>query len=51
MEELIEILESVNNVLSISFDNINKMWTITYKNGLHPDTMSSDLIIEFLQNA
>ena len=51
MIELLEALESATNVRSATYDNETQMWTITYKNGLTPDVVPSDLLIEFLHNA
>lgn len=51
MDELLEILESCPNVSSLEYDTEKQAWTIYYKNGLNPDTVDSDQLLEFLKYA
>lgn len=49
MQELIDELGS--NVKSITYYTETMEWKITYKNGLNPDTVASEDLIDFLRNA
>lgn len=49
MQELIESLG--NNVKTVSYNTIAKEWTIIYINGINPDTVKSEDLIDFLKNA
>lgn len=51
MKELIEALESTTNVKTCSYNVETGNWTITYKNGLPPDEVESEILIDFLNNA
>jgi len=51
MKELLEALESANNVKSIIYDTRFGRWVVTYKNGLPEDVVDSDNLIDFLYNA
>jgi len=50
MQELIDELVG-SNVKSITYFTETDKWKITYKNGLNPDTVASDDLIDFLRNA
>lgn len=51
MIELLEALEGASNVSFATYSNETQMWTIHYKNGLTPDVVPSNMLIEFLNNA
>lgn len=50
MNELLEALDAATNVKTVTYDNETKEWTVTYKNGLNPDKMPSEVLIDFLNN-
>jgi len=49
--DLLEALESCNNVESIKFNTTSKKWTVRYLNALPLDHVPSIELIEFLNNA
>lgn len=49
MNELIESLG--NNVKTLTYGTVTKKWTITYVNGINPDSVNSEDLIDFLKNA
>ncbi len=51
MEELIEALQATTNVKTCSYNCETGYWTITYKNGLNPDEIDNENLIDFLNNA
>ena len=47
----IELINELgNNVKRISYDTETEMWTIEYKNGLTPDTLGEDNILNYLRS-
>lgn len=44
-------LEDATNVKTATYDNESKKWTITYKNGLNPDEIETEVLLDFLKNA
>ena len=57
MENLLELQvqdllnELGSNVKSIKFDTEFEEWIVDYKNGLNPDVLKSENLLEFLRNA
>lgn len=49
MDKLLELLESANNIKSITYDKGSGLWEITYFVG-KSDVMASDLLLDFLEN-
>lgn len=52
MKELIEAVQAAANVKEVTFIKKTKQWKIVYAKGsLTPDYISTDLLIDFLNNA
>ena len=52
MNDIYDFTEELgNNVKTITYDAEKLKWTITYKNGLNPDEIDNDGILDFLRNA
>lgn len=51
MKELLEAIDSANNVKSITYYPDTKTWMIRYRNELEPDELPSADLIDFLNNA
>jgi|GEM_PF-6759112 len=52
MKDIYDFIEELgNNVKTITYDAESLKWTITYKNGLNPDEVGNDEILDFLRNA
>ncbi len=51
MNDLIEAIEMSTTIKSVTYDTETHLWTISYKDdGLVPDEMPSELLIDFLVN-
>lgn len=50
MTELMTALDGANNVKSLHWDRDTELWTIEYIDGLKPDKMRADFLIDFLNN-
>lgn len=48
---LISAIEGANNVKSIYYDAEEGTWAVIYKNGLNPDVIDTNNLINFLNNA
>ena len=51
LEEIDNLINNSNNIKTFSYDTESHLWTVTYKNGLEPDTLTTPLIFDFLENA
>ncbi|HTJ52573.1 MAG TPA: hypothetical protein VL443_24125 [Cyclobacteriaceae bacterium] len=50
ISELIDMIADCN-IKTVTYDAEHDEWIITYRNGLHPDKVSTELLIDHIQNA
>lgn len=50
LNQLVELIESANNVSSVGYSRELKKWIIRYKNGLAADHIETKDLAEFLTN-
>lgn len=50
MNELIDVLERCSNVEKLTYSASTGVWTVEYKDGLNPDHIQGENLIDFLEN-